>query len=41
MDELIALLEASKRIYIRIHSYELVNEYVSFRTFSNGVWNIK
>ena len=41
MDELIALLEAPKRIYIRIHSYELVNEYVSFRTFSNGVWNIK
>jgi hypothetical protein len=41
MDELIALLEAPKRIYIRIHSYELANEYVSFRTFSNGVWNIK
>ena len=40
-DELIALLEAPKRIYIRIHSYELANEYVSFRTFSNGVWNIK
>ena len=39
--ELIALLEAPKRIYIRIHSYELANEYVSFRTFSNGVWNIK
>lgn len=41
MDELIALLEVPKRIYIRIHSYELANEYVSFRTFSNGVWNIK
>ena len=41
LDELIALLEAPKQINIRIHSYELSNEYVSFRTFSNGMWNIK
>lgn len=41
MNELISLLEAPNQIYIRIHSYELSNEYVSFRTFSNGVWNIK
>ena len=41
MDELIALLEAPEQIYIRILSYELANEYVSFRTFSNGVWNTK
>lgn len=41
MDELIASLEAPEQIYIRILSYELANEYVSFRTFSNGVWNTK
>ena len=41
MDELFALLETPEQIYISIHSYELSNEYVSFRTFSNGVWNIK
>ena len=41
MDELIALLETPEQIYISIHSYELSNEYVSFRTFSNGEWKIK
>ena len=41
MDELVALLEAPEQIYIGIHSYEPANEYVSFRTFSNGVWSIK
>lgn len=41
MDELISLLESPNQIYIHIHSYELSNEYVSFRTFSNGQWNIK
>lgn len=38
MNELISLLEAPKQIYISIHSYELSNEYVSFRTFSNDEW---
>ena len=41
MNELISLLEAPKQIYISIHSYELSNEYVSFRTFSNDEWKIK
>lgn len=41
IDELIASLEAKDKIYIRIHTYELENEYVSFRIFSQGTWDIK
>ena len=41
MNELISLLEAPMQIYISIHSYEHSNEYVSFRIFSNGEWQIK
>ena len=29
------------KIYIRILTHELENEYVSFRIFSQGEWNIK
>ena len=41
IDELIALLDAKDKIYIRILTYELENEYVSFRIFSQGKWDIK
>lgn len=41
INELIALLAAKDKIYIRILTYELENEYVSFRIFSQGKWNIK
>ena len=36
-----ALLVAKDKIYIRILTYELEDEYVSFRIFSQGKWNIK
>lgn len=36
-----ASLEAKDEIYIRILTYELEDEYVSFRIFSQGKWNIK
>ncbi|MBC5614625.1 hypothetical protein [Bacteroides hominis] len=36
-----ASLEAKDEIYIRILTYELEDEYVSFRVFSQGKWNIK
>ena len=41
IDELIASLKAKDKIYIRIHTYESENEYVSFRIFSQGTWDIK
>lgn len=41
IDELIALLDAKDKIYIRILTYELEDEYVSFRIFSQGKWDIK
>ncbi|EKC65387.1 hypothetical protein LEA_10350 [human gut metagenome] len=41
INELIALLAAKDKIYIRILTYELEDEYVSFRIFSQGKWNIK
>ena len=34
-------LDAKDEIYIRILTYALKDEYVSFRTFSQGTWNIK
>ena len=40
-DELVASLEAKDKIYIRILTYELEDEYVSFRIFSQGKWDIK
>lgn len=41
IDKLIALLKVKDEIYIRILTYELEDEYVSFRIFSQGTWNIK
>ena len=41
MNELITSLEDKDKIYIRVLTYELGDEYVSFRTFSQGKWTIK
>ena len=41
IDELVASLEAKDKIYIRILTYELEDEYVSLRIFSQGKWDIK
>ena len=34
-------LEAKDKTYIKILSYEFADEYVSFRIFSQGKWDIK
>ena len=39
--ELVASLEAKDKVYIKILTYEFENEYVSFRIFSQGKWEIK
>ena len=41
IDKLVESLEAKDKIYIRVLTHELENEYVTFRTFSQGTWNIK
>ena len=41
IDTLITSLEAKDKAYIKILSYEFSDEYVSFRIFSQGEWNIK
>lgn len=41
INKLVESLEAKDKIYIRILTHELEDEYVSFRTFSQGTWNIK
>ena len=41
MDELVASLESKDSIYIRVLTHELANEYVSFRIFSDGEWDIR
>ena len=41
IDRLIASLEAKDKTYIKILSYEFADEYVSFRIFSQGKWDIK
>lgn len=41
IDRLVESLEAKDKIYIRILTHELENEYVSFRIFSQGKWDIK
>ena len=41
IDKLVASLEARDKIYIRILTHEFENEYVSFRIFSQGKWDIK
>ena len=40
IDRLIASLEAKDKTYIKIPSYEFADEYVSFRIFSQGKWDI-
>lgn len=41
IDKIIDALEDKDKIYIRVLTFELVSEYVSFRIFSNGEWKIK
>ena len=41
IDEMIASLEDKTEVYIRILTHELSSEYVSFRMFSKGKWEIK
>ena len=41
INKLVESLEAKDKIYIRILTHELENEYVSFRIFSHGKWDIK
>lgn len=41
IDRLVASLEAKDKVYIRILTHELENEYVSFRILSQGEWEIK
>ncbi len=41
MDQLVDSQEAKDKVYIKILTYEFENEYVSFRIFSQGKWEIK
>lgn len=41
INKLVESLEAKGEIYIRILTYALEDEYVSFRKFSQGKWEIK
>lgn len=41
INKLVESLEAKNEIYIRILTHELEDEYVSFRKFSQGKWEIK
>lgn len=41
INKMVESLEAKNEIYIRILTYELEEEYVSFRKFSQGEWTIK
>ena len=41
IERLIKSLNEPSKIYIRILSHELGNEYVSFRIYSQGKWDIK
>lgn len=38
---LVESLEVKDEIYIRVLTYEFGNEYISFRIFSQGEWEIK
>ncbi|EOA58441.1 hypothetical protein HMPREF1214_02013 [Bacteroides sp. HPS0048] len=40
IDEMMKNIQEPQKLYIRILSHELRCEYVSFRTFSQGKWNI-
>ncbi|WP_373146773.1 hypothetical protein [Bacteroides xylanisolvens] len=41
INKLVESLEAKDKVYIKILTYEFEDEYVSFRVFSQGKWNIK
>ena len=41
INKLVESLDAKDGAYIKILTYELDDEYVSFRIFSQGKWNIK
>ena len=41
INEMIESLEDKQGIYIRVLTHELCNEYVSFRIFSQGEWDIR
>ena len=41
VNDLIASLDTPDELYLRVLTYDLPNEYVSFRIYSNGKWNIK
>ena len=41
INTLVDSLEAKNEIYMRILTHELEDEYVSFRKFSQGKWEIK
>ena len=41
INKLVESLEAKDKIYIRILTHELEDEYVSFRILSQGEWDIK
>ena len=41
INKLVDSLEAKNEIYMRILTHELEDEYVSFREFSQGKWEIK
>lgn len=41
INKLVESLEAKEKAYIKILTYEFEDEYVSFRIFSQGKWNIK
>ncbi len=41
INKLVESLEAKSKAYIKILTYEFEDEYVSFRIFSQGEWNIK
>ena len=38
INKMISLLENKDKIYIRVLTHELCNEYVNFQVFSNGEW---
>ena len=41
IDGLIKSLDEPTKVYIRVLSHELANEYVSFRIYSQGEWEIR
>jgi len=41
IEKMLSSLESRKEIYIRVLTHELSSEYVSFRVFSKGEWDIR